>query len=69
MLGLLFPLVYNFGTNISSVRSALSPRRWAAVLQLGVTMDFSIFLLHRYDEEKKLCAPTKRPWRTPSVRP
>ena len=28
----------------------------AAVLQLGVTMDFSIFLLHRYDEEKELCA-------------
>ena len=45
MLGLLFPLVYNFGTNILL----------AAVLQLGVTMDFSIFLLHRYEEEKASC--------------
>ena len=28
----------------------------AAVLQLGVTMDFSIFLLHRYEEEKELAS-------------
>lgn len=28
MLGLLFPLVYNFGTNIFWGRSASSPRRW-----------------------------------------
>ena len=25
------------------------------MLQLGVTMDFSIFLLHRYEEEKQSC--------------
>ncbi len=53
MLGLLFPILYNFGTNyflgqISYITQALS-----TVLQLGVTMDFSIFLLHRYEEEKK----------------
>ena len=52
MLGLLFPIAYNFGTNIflgqiSSITEAL-----ATVLQLGVTMDFSIFLLHRYQEER-----------------
>ncbi len=52
MLGLLFPILYNFGTNyflgqISYITQALS-----TVLQLGVTMDFSIFLLHRYEEEK-----------------
>ena len=51
MLGLLFPILYNFGTNyflgqISYITQALS-----TVLQLGVTMDFSIFLLHRYEEE------------------
>ena len=45
-------VVYNLGTNvllgsISYVTSAI-----AAVLQLGVTMDFSIFLMHRYLEEK-----------------
>lgn len=53
MLGLLFPILYNFGTNyflgqISYITQALS-----TVLQLGVTMDFSIFLLHRYEEEKR----------------
>ena len=53
MLGLLFPILYNFGTNyflgqISYITQALS-----TVLQLGVTMDFSIFLLHRYEEEKQ----------------
>lgn len=52
MIGLLFPILYNFGTNyflgqISYITQALS-----TVLQLGVTMDFSIFLLHRYEEEK-----------------
>ena len=26
------------------------------MLQLGVTMDFSIFLLHRYEEEKELAS-------------
>lgn len=45
-------VVYNLGSNlmlgsISYVTSAI-----AAVLQLGVTMDFSIFLMHRYLEEK-----------------
>ena len=56
MLGLLFPLVYNFGTNIFLGQVCFITVSLAAVLQLGVTMDFSIFLLHRYDEEKKLCA-------------
>ena len=52
MLGLIFPILYNLGSNyflgqISYITQALS-----TVLQLGVTMDFSIFLLHRYEEEK-----------------
>ena len=54
MAGIAFPIVYNFGTNwffgqISYITHAL-----ATVLQMGVTMDFSIFLLHRYEEEKRL---------------
>ncbi len=54
ILGLVFPILYNFGSNyflgqISYITQALS-----TVLQLGVTMDFSIFLLHRYQEEKAL---------------
>ena len=70
MLGLLFPLVYNFGTNIFLGQVCFITAALAAVLQLGVTMDFSIFLLHRYEEEKKPpVPPTKRRWRTPSARP
>ena len=51
LLGILYAVLYNFGTNIflgevSYITSAL-----AAILQLAVSMDFSIFLLERYDEE------------------
>lgn len=55
MLGLLFPLVYNFGTNIFLGQVCFITVSLAAVLQLGVTMDFSIFLLHRFEEEKRSC--------------
>ena len=54
MLGLLFPIVYNFGTNILLGQISYITEALATVLQLGVTMDFSIFLLHRYQEEKEL---------------
>ena len=50
MLGLLFPLVYNFGTNFFLKDVCFITEALAAVLQLGVTMDFFIFLLHRYKE-------------------
>ena len=53
MLGMLFPIVYNFGTNIFLGQISYITEALATVLQLGVTMDFSIFLLHRYQEEKK----------------
>ena len=56
MLGLLFPLVYNFGTNFFLKDVCFITEALAAVLQLGVTMDFSIFLLHRYEEEKELAS-------------
>ncbi len=47
-------VIYNMGSNIifgeiSDITKALS-----AILQLGVTMDYSIFLLHRYDEEREV---------------
>ena len=54
MLGLLFPIAYNFGTNIFLGQISYVTEALATVLQLGVTMDFSIFLLHRYQEEKEL---------------
>lgn len=52
MLGVLFPVIYNFGSNIFLGEISYITQALAAVLQLGVTMDFSIFLLHRYQEEK-----------------
>ena len=54
MLGLLFPIAYNFGTNIFLGQISYITQALSTVLQLGVTMDFSIFLLHRYQEEKEL---------------
>ena len=53
MLGILFPVAYNFGSNIFLGQISYITEALAAVLQLGVTMDFSIFLLHRYQEEKQ----------------
>ena len=48
------PIAYNFGTNIFLGQISYITEALATVLQLGVTMDFSIFLLHRYQEEKEL---------------
>lgn len=52
LVGIGFGVLFNMGTNfflpdVSYVTSAI-----AGVLQLGVTMDFSIFLYHRYEEER-----------------
>lgn len=46
-------IVYNFGTNIFLGEISYITQAIAAVLQLGVTMDYSIFLYHRYVEERK----------------
>ncbi|WP_373898032.1 RND family transporter [Haloimpatiens sp. FM7315] len=46
-------ILYNFGTNAFLGQISYVTKALAAVLQLGVTMDYSIFLLHRYDEERK----------------
>jgi uncharacterized protein len=53
MLGFLFPVAYNFGSNVFLGEISYITQAIAAVLQLGVTMDFSIFLLNRYDEERQ----------------
>lgn len=45
-------VLYNFGSNILLGEISYITKALSAVLQLGVTMDFSIFLLHRYDEER-----------------
>lgn len=52
MLGIAFPIAYNFGSNIVLGQISYITQALSTVLQLGVTMDFSIFLLHRFEEEK-----------------
>lgn len=52
MASIAFPILYNFGTNIVLGQISYITQALATVLQLGVTMDFSIFLLHRFEEEK-----------------
>jgi predicted RND superfamily exporter protein len=54
MMGLVFPIIYNFGTNIIFGQISYITEALATVLQLGVTMDYSIFLLHRYEEERRV---------------
>lgn len=45
-------IVYNMGTNFISGEISFLTQAIAAILQLGVTMDYSIFLMDRYLEEK-----------------
>lgn len=48
-----YAILYNFGTNIIFGEISYITQSLAAVLQMGVTLDYSIFLLHRYEEECK----------------
>lgn len=52
LLGIFFAIAYNFGTNVFLGEISYVTKAIAAILQLGVTMDYSIFLISRYDEEK-----------------
>ena len=60
LLGIVFPIVYNFGTNFFLGEISYITKALAAVLQLGVTLDYSIFLLHRYQEEKRKDLPAEQ---------
>lgn len=46
-------LLFNMGTNVFLGEISYITKAVSAVLQLGVTMDFSIFLYHKYEAEKK----------------
>jgi len=46
-----FGIVYNMGTNYFLGSISYLTKAVAAVIQLGVTIDFSIFLMHRFREE------------------
>ena len=51
LLSIGLAILYNFGTNLFMGQISYITKAIAAVLQLGVTMDYSIFLYHRYQEE------------------
>lgn len=53
LIGIGFGILYNMGTNYFLGEISYITKAIAAVLQLGVTMDFSIFLFHRYEEERE----------------
>ena len=46
-------ILYNMGTNIFLGEISYITKAITAVLQLGVTTDYSIFLYHKYEQEKK----------------
>lgn len=52
MLSIGMAIVYNLGSNIFLGETSYITKALAAVLQLGVTLDYSIFLWHSYKEEK-----------------
>lgn len=47
-------VVYNLGTNMIQGQISYVTQALAAVLQLGVTMDYSIFLWHSYEEQQRV---------------
>ena len=53
LLSLGIAVLYNMGTNFFLGEISFITQCVAAVLQLGVTMDYSIFLIDRYYEEKE----------------
>ena len=53
LLNIGYAILYNFGTNIFLGEISYITKAIAAVLQLAVTTDYSIFLYHRSVEEKK----------------
>lgn len=48
-------IVYNLGSNIFLGEVSYITKAIAAILQLGVTMDYSIFLWHSFTEQMDLC--------------
>lgn len=55
LLSIGMAIVYNLGSNIVFGEISYVTKALAAVLQLGVTMDYSIFLWHSYEEQCNLC--------------
>ena len=59
LLSIGMAILYNMGSNIFMGEISYITKALSAVLQLGVTMDYSIFLWHSYQEQQELY-PTDR---------
>ena len=55
LLSIGFAVIYNLGSNFIQGEISYVTKALAAVLQLAVTMDYSIFLWHSYSAEKEVC--------------
>ena len=53
LLSIGMAIVYNLGSNVFKGEISYVTQALAAVLQLGVTMDYSIFLWHSYEEQQE----------------
>lgn len=60
LLSIGMAIVYNLGTNIFKGEISYVTQALAAVLQLGVTMDYSIFLWHSYEEKQEIYPGDKK---------
>lgn len=56
LLNIGMAILYNMGSNVFLGQTSYITKAISAVLQLGVTMDFAIFLYHSYRQEKELVA-------------
>lgn len=60
MLSIGFAVIWNLGSNILLGQISFITQALAMVLQLGVTMDYSIFLWHSYKEQQKYFPDSKQ---------
>lgn len=59
LLSIGLSIIYNMGSNVFMGEISYVTKALAAVLQLAVTMDYSIFLWHSYLEEKEIYSDNK----------
>ena len=60
LLSIGMAIIYNLGSNVFFGEISYVTQALAAVLQLGVTMDYSIFLWHSYEENQERFPDDKR---------
>ena len=59
LLSIGMAIIYNLGSNYFFGEVSYITKALAAVLQLGVTMDYSIFLWHSFKENEQICKDPK----------